>query len=134
MGPCGPVPMRNAELVRSTSVTYRLAATTASYGALPLASSAAIAEANVHPVPCVLRVLQLRNHRAVSRSKGVVHRGPHPGAKKLRNHAMGLRLQFQPPDVHVAADMHIATQAVGTGCPATGTEGRRGRTLQRATR
>lgn len=58
MGRCTPVPICRPALARSSSVRKVLAARTASRGAAPFASSAAMAAARVHPVPCVLPVLR----------------------------------------------------------------------------
>jgi len=57
MGRCLPAPMARPALDRSRSVTNAFAARTACMGAAPFASSAAMADASVHPVPCVLPVL-----------------------------------------------------------------------------
>ena len=57
MGRWLPAPMARPALERSRSVTNAFAARTACIGAAPFASSAAIADASVQPVPCVFPVL-----------------------------------------------------------------------------
>ena len=60
MGRCLPEPMARSALDRSRSVTKAFASRTASMGLAPFASSAAMADASVQPVPCVLLVLHDR--------------------------------------------------------------------------
>ena len=52
----GPIPAPSANPAAIAPVTYLLATVTASGTESPIASRDAIADASVHPVPCVCRV------------------------------------------------------------------------------
>jgi len=77
MGRCLPAPMARPTLDRSRSVTNALAARTACMGAAPLASSAAMADASVQPVPCVLPVLHEWQLQRIQAPSCIRERQPH---------------------------------------------------------
>ena len=71
MGRCLPSPTARPALARSRSVTKAFAARTACIGVAPFASSAAMADASVQPVPCVLPVLHRLMQHGESSCQGL---------------------------------------------------------------